>query len=245
MPLLGFGVASLTGLPTPFAVGVILVACCPGDTASNVVTYLAGGNVALSVLMTMCSTFAAVIATPLLTEALAGTRVPVPAWDLFLSTVQVVLLPVLLGLALHHGAPRRTRSLLPVSPLISVLVIALICASIVGSSGEVLKTSGLRLLLAVSLLHAGGFAFGYGFAWMLGMDAQVRRTVAIEVGMQNSGLGAVLAKRHFADPLKAVPCAISATVHSLLGSMLAGIWRRTSTACVVSESSADGARRPS
>lgn len=228
MPLVGYAAAHVTGLPVAFAVGVILVGCCPGGTASNVVTYLAGGHVALSVLMTMCSTFFAIIATPLLTQALAGQLVPIVAWDLFMSTVQVVLLPLVLGLVLHHVAPRLTRALLPVSPLVSVLVIALICASIVGSSGHALMSSGLRLLAAVFVLHAGGFAFGYGFARALGFDTQVARTISIEVGMQNSGLGAVLARRHFADPLTAVPCAISATMHSLIGSLLAGIWRARS-----------------
>jgi bile acid:Na+ symporter, BASS family len=228
MPMLGWAAATVTHLPTPFAVGVILVGCCPGGTASNVVTYLARGHVALSVLMTMCSTFAAIVMTPLLTQWLAGTLVPVPAWGLFMSTVKVVLAPLLAGLALHHGAPRLTRAIMPIAPFISVLMIVLICASIIGGSASALMASGLQLILAVFLLHAGGFALGYLFAKAFGFDAQICRTVSIEVGMQNSGLGAVLAKRHFADPLTAVPCAISATMHSVIGSVLAGIWRRSS-----------------
>lgn len=225
MPFLGWAIARVTRLPAPFAVGLILVACCPGGTASNVVTYLAKGHVALSVLMTMCSTLGAILMTPLLTKGLAGTYVPVDAWGLFRSTVQVVLLPLLIGLGLHHGAPRVVNAILPVAPLISVVTIVMICASIVGQSAAAVKQSGGQLLLAVFLLHAGGFALGYAFAKLFGYDPIVCRTISIEVGMQNSGLGVVLAQKHFADPLTAVPCAISATFHSIIGSFLAGIWR--------------------
>lgn len=225
MPFLGWAAARWFQLPAPYAVGVILVACCPGGTASNVVTFLARGHVALSVLMTMCSTFGAVVMTPLLAKTLAGTYVSVDAWGLFQSTVQVVLAPVVAGLALHHAAPRVVRTILPVAPLVSVLTIALICASIIGSSAAELRQSGLRLFGAVVCLHAGGFALGYLAARALRYDRHISRTISIEVGMQNSGLGAVLARRHFADPLTALPAALSATVHSVLGSLLAGLWR--------------------
>ncbi|MBN1653957.1 MAG: bile acid:sodium symporter family protein [Deltaproteobacteria bacterium] len=230
MPLIGWATAKLTNLPLPFAVGVILVSCCPGGTASNVVTYIARGHVALSVLMTMCSTFAAIVMTPIMTKWLAGTLVPVPAWGLFLSTIKVVLAPLVLGLLLHHAAPRFSRAIVPIAPFISVLAIVLICASIIGSSAAVLLSSGARLVFALFLLHSGGFALGYILAALFGFDMQICRTVSIEVGMQNSGLGAVLARRHFADPLTAVPCAISATMHSVIGSFVAALWRRSSNA---------------
>jgi bile acid:Na+ symporter, BASS family len=226
MPSLGWSIAHLLKLDPPLAVGLILVACCPGGTASNVVTYLARANVALSVLMTMCSTFGAIVMTPLLTKWLAGTYVPVDAWGLFVSTVKIVFAPLALGLGLHHLAPRFVKAILPASPLISVLTITLICASIIGTSAEDFKKSGQVLLLAVFLLHAGGFFIGYVFARVLGYDAINCRTISIEVGMQNSGLGAALARKHFSQmPLAALPCAISATFHSVIGSMLAGIWR--------------------
>lgn len=226
MPFLGWGVSRLLELPTPYAVGLILVACCPGGTASNVVTYLARAHVALSVLMTMCSTLGAIVMTPLLTRWLAGSYVPVDAGKLFLDTVQIVLLPLLIGLALHHGAPRLVAAVLPVAPLVSVVVIALICASIIGQNAASILESGALLLLAVFLLHAGGFLLGYAFAWLLGYDRIVRRTISIEVGMQNSGLGTALAQRNFpALPTAPVPCAISAVFHSLMGSLLAGVWR--------------------
>ena len=226
MPLLGWSVAKLLALPPAFAVGLILVACCPGGTASNVVTYLARANVALSVIMTMCSTLAAVVMTPLLTGWLAGAYVPVDAWGIFLTTAQVVLAPILLGLLLHHKAPRLTEFILPVGPVVSVLVISLIVASIIGQNAAAIFTHGPQLLLAVFLLHAGGFALGYVATKWCGYDRIVARTVSIEVGMQNSGLGAVLAKTRFAaEPLTAVPSALSSVCHSLLGSLLAGWWR--------------------
>ncbi len=226
MPFLGWAVARALGLETPLAVGLILVACCPGGTASNVVAYLARANVALSVLMTMCSTFGAVVLTPLLTKWLAEAYVRVDAWALFLDTVKVVLAPILIGLALHHLVPRLVKAVLPLAPLVSVVTIALICASIIGQRAEDIRRSAAVLLLAVFLLHAGGFALGWVFAWLFGYGETVRRTVSIEVGMQNSGLGVVLAQNNFPQlPSTATPCAISAVFHSVIGSLLAGLWR--------------------
>lgn len=225
MPFLGWTMGRLFSLETPFAVGLILVACCPGGTASNVVTYLARANVCLSVVMTMCSTFAAVFMTPLLTSWLAGTLVRVDAWGLFVSTFQVVVLPVVLGVWLHRLTPRLVQRVQLGLPLVSVLVIALICASIIGDSAAAIRGAAPRLLGAVFGLHAGGFLLGYVAARLTGFDLIVARTISIEVGMQNSGLGVVLARRHFADPLTAVPCAISSVFHSVIGSVLAGWWR--------------------
>lgn len=225
MPLLGWGMGRLFALETPFAVGLILVGCCPGGTASNVVTYLARANVCLSVVMTMCSTFAAVVMTPLLTSWLAGTLVQVDAWGLFRSTFQVVVLPVVIGVWLNRQAPHLMQRVQLGLPLVSVVVIALICASIIGGSSTAVRDAAWRLLGAVFGLHAGGFALGYTIARLTGRDKIVARTVSIEVGMQNSGLGVVLARRHFADPLTAVPCAISSVFHSVIGSILAGWWR--------------------
>jgi BASS family bile acid:Na+ symporter len=226
MPFLGWGIAHLLRLETQFAVGLILVSCCPGGTASNVVTFLARSNVALSVLMTMVSTMGAIVMTPLLTKWLAGRYVPVDALGLFLSTLQIVLAPVVIGVALNRCAPRFVKFVLPAAPLISVLAIVLICASIIGSSADKFRQSGGVLLLAVFLLHAGGFWLGYVFSRMLRCDELTSRTISVEVGMQNSGLGAALARAHFAAlPLAALPCALSATFHSVIGSVLAGFWR--------------------
>jgi BASS family bile acid:Na+ symporter len=226
MPTAGWLVATLCDLETPFAVGLILVACCPGGTASNVVTYIARADVALSVLMTTCTTLGAVVLTPLLTKLLAGRLVEVDAWGLFFSTLQVVVLPVAAGVAINRWLPGVVRTVMPIAPLVSVLTIALVCASIIGQNAAAVTASGPRLLLAVALLHTIGFGVGHLFARLLGYDRTVARTISIEVGMQNSGLGVVLAQKHFpAEPLTAVPCAISSVVHSVIGSLLAGWWR--------------------
>ena len=226
MPTAGWLVATACHLETPFAVGIILVACCPGGTASNVVTYIARADVALSVVMTTCTTLGAVILTPLLTKLLAGRLVDVDAWGLFMSTLQVVVLPVAAGVAINRFLPRVVKAVLPVAPLVSVVMIALVCASIIGQNAAAVTASGPRLLAAVVLLHALGFGVGYAFARLFGHDRIVARTISIEVGMQNSGLGVVLAQRHFpAEPLTAVPCAISSVTHSVIGSLLAGWWR--------------------
>jgi len=228
MPLLGWTVAKilrLAEIDPNLAAGLILVACCPGGTASNVVTYLARANVALSVLMTTVSTFAAILLTPFLTKGLAGTLVEVDAGQLCLSTVQVVLVPVLLGVVLNRYLPAASRRLAPVSPLLSVVAIVLIVASIIGQNREVILESGWRLLAAPALLHVGGFGLGYVAARLLRLPEEESRTISIEVGMQNSGLGAHLANKHFPGTAAPVPCAISAVYHCLIGSLLAGFWR--------------------
>lgn len=226
MPTAAWAVARAFDLPAPLAVGLILVGCCPGGTASNVVTFIARADVALSVTMTTCSTLAAVILTPLLTRLLAGRLVEVDTLGLLFSTLQVVVLPVTGGVLLNRFAPAAVERVLPAAPLVSVVAIALICGSIIGQNATAVWESGPRLVAAIVLLHALGFAVGYLFARGFGFQAVVARTIAIETGMQNSGLGAFLAKRHFpAEPLTAVPGAISALVHSVLGSILAGWWR--------------------
>lgn len=226
MPALGYGIARSFDLPPEFAAGLVLVACCPGGTASNVVTFLARGNVALSVSMTALSTILAIGLTPWLTTWLVGSRVPVDPWGLLWSTVQVVLLPLACGLGLRRSSPRWTARLLPAAPLTAVVLITLIVASIIGSGrNEILDAAG-RLLLAVITLHACGFALGYALAVGWSGERNDARTIAIEVGMQNSGLGVVLARQNFASPLVAIPSALSSLVHSVLGSILAGVWRR-------------------
>lgn len=226
MPAAGWLVATAMGLETPYAVGLILVGCCPGGTASNVVTYIARADVALSVTMTTCSTLAAVALTPLLTQVYAGTLVEVDTLGLLVSTLQVVVLPVAAGVLLNRFAPAVVERVLPVAPLASVLVIALVCGSIIGQNATAVRESGPRLLAAIMLVHSIGFALGYGFARACGLPVVAARTISIETGMQNSGLGVVLARKHFAaEPLTAVPGAISALVHSVLGSLLAAWWR--------------------
>ena len=228
MPLVGYTIARTFGLARGHAVGLLLVACCPGGTASNLVSYLARANVALSVLMTACTTLAAVLMTPLLMKVLAGAIVPVDAWGLFTSMVQVVLAPVALGLALRLTPFGRTcvRRLEPVLPLLSVIGVVLINGSIVARSALSLRTSALPLFAALLTLHGTGLVLGFAVARLCRYDERMARTVAIEVCMQNSGLGAALAQTHFAaQPSVAVPAAISASMHSIMGSLAAGYWR--------------------
>ena len=227
MPAIGWALGHLLRLPPPFAAGLILVACCPGGTASNVISYLAKADVALSVTMTAMSTLLAALMTPLLTTLLVGNRVAVSATGLFLDTLQVVILPVVIGALLKWRFPRAIASLLPVAPLIAVITITLIVASVVGGGREHILDAGLRLLLAVFGLHAFGFLFGYLAGKMVLGRETAARTVAIEVGMQNSGLGVVLARGNFANPLVAIPSAIATVAHSLIGSLVAAWWRRS------------------
>ncbi len=226
MPGLGWTLATLFELPTPFAVGLILVSCCPGGTASNVISFLARADVALSVAMTTVSTIAAALMTPVLTEMLAGSRIDVPAAGLLLDTVKVVLVPVTLGALLRWQFPVASRLILPVAPFVAVLAITLIVGSIIGSGREQVLEAGPRLLAAVLCLHAGGFLLGYLAGRVLLRRELAARTVSIEVGMQNSGLAVVLAQQNFVSPLVAIPCAISAVFHSLVGSLVAAYWRR-------------------
>ena len=227
MPALAAAIAALLRLPAPLAVGLILVGCCPGGTASNVVALIARADVALSVVMTSLSTLAAVLFTPRLTELLASQYVPVNGWLLLLRVLQVVLVPVACGVLLKQGLPSLARRVEPVMPPVSVVAIVMIVASVVGSQRQLLLDQGLLLLLACLLLHAGGFGLGFVIARLSGESVAAQRTISIEVGMQNSGLAVVLARSGgFASPLTALPGAISAVVHCMLGSALAGWWRR-------------------
>jgi BASS family bile acid:Na+ symporter len=227
MPGLGWAVASAVGLPTPFAVGLILVSCCPGGVASNVISYLARADVPLSVSLTAVSTSLSVIMTPVLTTLYASSRVDVPAAGLLVSTLQVVIVPIIAGVALRRYAAPVAGAILPVAPLVAVVLITIIVASIIGSSRVAILESGLQLIVAVFLLHSLGFLLGYWFARALSVGVISSRTVSVEVGMQNSGLGVVLAGENFPDPLVAVPSAISSLFHSVIASALAALWRAT------------------
>jgi BASS family bile acid:Na+ symporter len=232
MPLVAWTVARLFQLETGLALGLILVGCCPGGTASNVICYLARANVPLSVLLTLCSTVLAIVATPLLTRWLAGAWLPVDAWALFRSMVVVVLLPLACGVAVNSllgrvAGPARLRSWIDAGgPLLSVVVIVLIVGCIVASKKPEIARAALPLFVSVFVLHFCGFLLGYWFAWAAGCRESLRRTISIEVGMQNSGLGAALATKHFPQlALAPVPAAISAVYHCLIGSLLAAWWR--------------------
>uniref|UniRef100_A0A7N0RBK9 Uncharacterized protein n=1 Tax=Kalanchoe fedtschenkoi TaxID=63787 RepID=A0A7N0RBK9_KALFE len=182
-PILGFLIALYLKLSPPLATGLILVSCCPGGQASNVATYISKGNVALSVLMTTCSTIGAIVMTPLLTKLLAGQLVPVDAAGLALSTFQVVLIPTILGVLANEFFPKFTAKIITVTPLIGVILTTLLCASPIGQVADVLKAQGAQLLLPVALLHGAAFGIGY---WMsrLSFGESTSRTISIECGMQ-------------------------------------------------------------
>ena len=168
--------------------------CCPGGTASNVVALIARADVALSVVMTMVSTSLAVVLTPRF-EALASQYVPVDAWALLLKVLQVVVVPVTVGVLLKQGVPQLARRMEPVMPPLAVVAIVLIVSSIVGSQRDVLLDQGIALVIACVLLHAGGFLLGWLIPRVLGEAAPTCRTISLEVGMQNSGLAVVLAEQ--------------------------------------------------
>ncbi|CAI8610228.1 unnamed protein product [Vicia faba] len=225
-PLLGFVIAMSLKLSAPLATGLILVSCCPGGQASNVATYISKGNVALSVLMTTCSTVGAIIMTPLLTKLLAGQLVPVDAAGLAISTFQVVLVPTIVGVLANEFFPKFTSKIITVTPLIGVVLTTLLCASPIGQVSEVLKTQGAQLILPVLALHAAAFAIGYWIS-KLSFGESTSRTISIECGMQSSALGFLLAQKHFTNPLVAVPSAVSVVCMALGGSALAVYWRNT------------------
>lgn len=232
MPLSGAFLAWVFKLEPGLAIGLILVACCPGGTASNVICYLAKANVPLSVLLTMCSTFIAIPLTPLLTGWLAGAYLPVDGWGLFKSMLTVVLLPLVAGVAVNTvldrmKQPERARQWIDaIGPVLSALVIVLVVGCIVAMKKEEIARSAGVLFLSVFLLHAFGFGLGYLAGRLFKCPAQICRTMSVEVGMQNSGLGASLATKHFAHlALAPVPAAVSAVYHCIIGSTLAAWWR--------------------
>lgn len=225
MPGLAWLLCQVLRLPPEVAVGVILVGCCPGGTASNVMTWFARGDLALSVAITAVTTLLAPLVTPALIWLLASAWLPVQFGALFMSILQVVLLPIALGLIAQRLLGVRVRHLVEVLPLVSVVSIVLIVAAVVAASQAKIAESGL-LIMAVVVLHNGlGLALGYLAGKVFGLPLAQRKTLAIEVGMQNSGLGAALASAHF-SPLAAVPSALFSVWHNLSGSLLAALFRR-------------------
>ncbi|MCK6212746.1 bile acid:sodium symporter family protein [Georgenia sp. EYE_87] len=225
MPLLGLGVSWVLQLPAELAAGIILVGCAPGGTASNVVTYLAKGDTALSVTMTSVSTLLAPLLTPVLTLWLAGQYMPVDGVGMAVSILQIVLVPVALGLVVRMLLPGLVGRALPVLPWISVVAITLVVVAVVSGSADRIVEAGLLVLAAVVLHNVLGYAVGYGFAAVTRQPERVRRTVAVEVGMQNSGLAAGLATMYL-SPLAALPGAVFSVWHNVSGSILAALLRR-------------------
>lgn len=225
MPLLAFLLARLLGLGPELTVGMLLVGASSGGTASNVITYLARGDVALSITLTMVSTLLATLFLPGLTWLYIGRMVPVPFGSMLLSVLQLVLVPVLLGVTINTLFGSKLRPVNRLFPLLSMSAIVLIIAIIVSLNHDNLAQIGPLLLLAVMLHNLGGMAIGYLLPRLLGHDATTCRTLAIEVGMQNSGLSVALAVKYF-TAASALPGAIFSIWHNLSGSLLAGWWAR-------------------
>jgi BASS family bile acid:Na+ symporter len=225
MPLLAFGLAVAFQLPPEIAAGVILVGCCPGGTASNVMTFLARGNVALSVAITSCTTLLAPFVTPALILLLASKWLPVSAGDMFMSVVKIVLIPIILGLVVKMLFRKQVEQSVKAMPLVSVIAIVAIVAAVVSGSQQKIAETGLLILLVVILHNCLGYLLGYWVARLLKLDYSDQKAIAIEVGMQNSGLGAALAAAHF-SPLAAVPSAIFSVWHNISGSLLATWWSK-------------------
>lgn len=224
MPFLAFILAMLFDLPTDLAVGLILVGTCPGGTASNVMTYLARGDVALSVGMTSVSTILALFATPLLTLLYAGQKVEVNALSMFVSILQVVIIPIALGFIINKFFHKLTSKLTQVLPLISVLAIVCIVASVVGANSSRLMQVGFLILTVVALHNCLGYLLGFIVARLCRLNNAKCKAICIEVGMQNSGLASSLAATHFATmPLATVPGAIFSVWHNISGSIIANI----------------------
>lgn len=227
MPLVAFGLAIGLKLPPEVAAGVILVGCCPGGTSSNVMTFLARGNVALSVAITSVTTLLAPFVTPALILLLASKWLPVSAGDMFISIVKIVLIPIILGLVVKMLFRKQVEKSVKALPLVSVIAIVAIVAAVVSGNQQKIAETGLLILLVVILHNSIGYLLGYWFARLLKLDYADQKSVSIEVGMQNSGLGATLAATHF-SPLAAVPSAIFSVWHNISGSLLATWWSKKS-----------------
>ena len=225
MPLLALVLTWAFSLPKELALGVILVGCCPGGTASNVITYLAKGDLALSVGMTATSTLLAPILTPFLVWLLAGTMVEVDTVGMLLSIVYVVIAPIVFGLLCQHFLPRLTKGVVPYLPACSSVTIAVVVGIIVSHNADRLLVGGLLVVVVVMLHNVCGLAIGYLLGRLLALPDAKRRAISIEVGMQNSGLASSLATLHFAAyPLATIPGAIFSVWHNISGALVARLY---------------------
>jgi BASS family bile acid:Na+ symporter len=225
MPLMAWLLTKAFALPADLALGVILVGCCPGGTASNVITYLAKGDLALSVGMTATSTLLAPLLTPFLVWLMAGTFVNVDTLGMLLSIVYVVIAPIVVGFLIQHYLPEFTRRAVAYLPAFSSVVIAMVVAVVVGHNASRLLTGGLIVVLVVMLHNLSGLALGYAIGRLLGLSHDKRTSISIEVGMQNSGLASSLATIHFAAfPMATIPGAIFSVWHNISGALVAKLY---------------------
>ncbi|MDD6356913.1 MAG: bile acid:sodium symporter family protein [Bacteroidales bacterium] len=227
MPLLAWGLAHIFSLDEALLIGVVLVGCCPGGTASNVITYLAKGDLALSVGMTGVSTLLAPLLTPLLTWLLAGETVDVNVLNMFMSILWVVILPIVAGFFVKRTWPKFTEKTIDYLPAFSSLMIAFIVTIVIAANAAKLLSGGVVILFVVILHNLCGLGLGYLIGYLLSMSPAKRRAVSIEVGMQNSGLASSLATIHFAAyPMASIPGAIFSVWHNISGAVVARVYAR-------------------
>ncbi|MDR5740801.1 MULTISPECIES: bile acid:sodium symporter family protein [unclassified Caballeronia] len=223
MPLAAWVIAKALRMPPDLTAGMVLVGSVASGTASNVMIYLARGDVALSVTISALSTLVGVFATPLLTRLYVDASIAVDVHGMLMSILQIVALPIVIGLVVNHLLGKFVRRIEPVLPIISMVSILLIIAAVVGGTQKSIASVGVVVALGVVLHNGIGLLGGYWGGRLLGFDEAVCRTLAIEVGMQNSGLAATLGKLYF-TPIAALPGALFSVWHNLSGSMLAGYW---------------------
>ena len=227
MPLLAWTLSRVFGLDEALALGVVLVGCCPGGTASNVITYLAKGDLALSVGMTGVSTLLAPFLTPLLTWLLAGKSVDVDVMSMFLSILWVVILPIVVGLIVKSVWPKFTEKAVDFLPAISTLAITCIVGIVIAANAGKIMSGGLIIILIVALHNVCGLCLGFLIGKLLGLSTHKRKAISIEVGMQNSGLATSLATIHFAAyPMASIPGAVFSVWHNISGAIVARIFTR-------------------
>lgn len=227
MPLLAYALAVIFKLPPDLAIGVILVGTCPGGTASNVLTYLAKGDVSLSVGMTMLSTILSPILTPLITYLLIGTWVKVSFVAMVISVLKIVALPILLGILINHLFSKQIEKIKEILPLISITTIIILIGCIIGNNSSKILTMGITIILVVIFHNLFGLLLGYSVGKMLKLEDYKSSAISIEVGTQNSGLAVSLAVSNFAaNPLATIPGALFSVWHNISGSLLASYFTR-------------------
>jgi BASS family bile acid:Na+ symporter len=230
MPFLAFTLSKVLQLPDGIALGLILVGCCPGGVSSNIMSYLCGGDVAFSVGMTTVSTILSPVMTPLMVSLLAsGTKISISGFPMLVSIVETVILPVAVGFVINYlfGRSRKFQQIQKVMPGVAVLGLACVVGGVISSQGANFFRSGIVIFAAVLLHNSLGYLLGYGAGKLTGMNTAKKRTISIEVGMQNAGLATNLAttSAQFAStPESAVICAVSCVWHSISGTLLAGLF---------------------
>lgn len=225
MPLIAYCLTMVFNLDPLIAVGVILVGCCPGGTSSNVITFLAKGDVALSVAITSISTLLAPFLTPVLLNVFAGQLIDIDLVNMMMTITKIVILPILLGIIFHRFLGKKIEFAIEILPMISVLGISIIIAAVVAVSKATILDSGVIVFIVVALHNMMGYTLGYLIARLSGFTEKQRRAIMVEVGMQNSGLGAALAATYF-NPVAALPSAIFSVWHNFSGALVANIFAK-------------------